>query len=71
MKDIRSIISILEKGFSARQISGEMRLSRNTVSNYIGRFKSSSFTGEQLLKMDEAAFNAIAYASTIAIAAGT
>jgi len=65
MKDIRRIISLLEKGFSARQISGEMRLSRNTVSNYIGRFKASSFTGEQLLKMDDAAFSAIAYASTM------
>jgi transposase len=64
MKDIRRIISLVEKGFSARQISGEMRLSRNTVSNYIGRFKASSFTGEELLKMDDAAFSAIAYAST-------
>lgn len=64
MKDIRRIISLLEKGFSVRQISGEMRLSRNTVSNYIVRFKASSFTGEELLKMDDAAFSTIAYAST-------
>lgn len=63
MKNIRSIIVLHQKGFSAREISKEMKLSRNTVKIYLDRFNASSFSYEQLLKMDEAAFYAIAYAS--------
>jgi transposase len=63
MKDIRSIISLSQKGFSVRQISREVQLSRNSVATYLERFKASSFTGEELLKMDDAGFSAIAYAS--------
>ena len=63
MKNIRSIIVLHQKGFSGREISKEMQLSRNTVKIYLERFDASSFSYEQLLKMDEAAFYAIAYAS--------
>ena len=63
MKNIRSIIGLHQKGFSGRQISKEMKLSRNTVKTYLERFNASSFSYEQLLKMDEAGFCAIAYAS--------
>jgi len=64
MKNIRSIIVLHQKGFSGREISKEMKLSRNTVKIYLERFNASSFNYEQLLKMDEAGFYAIAYAST-------
>lgn len=63
MKNIRSIIVLHQKGFSGRDISKEMKLSRNTVRVYLERFNASSFSYEQLLKMDEAGFYAIAYAS--------
>jgi hypothetical protein len=41
-----------------------LQLSRNTVKIYLERFNASSFSYEQLLKMDDAGFYAIAYAST-------
>ena len=63
MKNIRSIIVLHQKGFSGREISKQMQLSRNTVKIYLERFDGSSFSYEQLLKMDEAGFYAIAYTS--------
>lgn len=63
MKNIRSIIVLHQKGFSGREISKEMRLSRNTVRLYLERFIASSFSFEQLLQLDDDAFSTIAYAS--------
>jgi transposase len=63
MKNIRSVLVLHQKGFSGRQISKEMRLSRNTIKIYLDRFAASSLTLEQLLKLDDDAFGAIAYAS--------
>jgi transposase len=61
MNLIRTIIQLLQKGFSARQISKELHLSRNTVRVYVDRFNTSGFNPEQLQKMDEAALSALAY----------
>ena len=64
MKNIRSMISLLEKGYSSRRISIEMKLSRNTIKIYQERFNASTFSYEQLLKLDDAGFSAIAYGAT-------
>ncbi len=61
IKDRRSIILLSQKGFSVRQISREVQLSPNTVATYLERFKASSFTGQELLKMDDVGFSRIAY----------
>ena len=52
MNLIGSVIQLLQKGFSARQISREIHLSRNTVKFYLDRFNASGFSIEQLQKMD-------------------
>jgi transposase len=41
-----------------------MKLSRNTIKIYQERFNASSLSNEQLLKLDDAAFSAVAYATT-------
>lgn len=64
MKNIRSMISLLQKGSSVRQISREMQLSRNTIKIYQERFNASKLGYEQLLKLDDADFSDIAYGAT-------
>lgn len=61
MNLIRTMIQLLQKGFSARQISREIHLSRNTVKLYLDRFHASGFSVEQLRKMDDAGLSIIAY----------
>jgi transposase len=58
------MISLLQKGSSVRQISREMRLSRNTIKIYQERFNASKLGYEQLLKLDDAGFSDIAYGAT-------
>jgi transposase len=65
MKNVRNIILLQDKGFSGRQISKEMRLSHNTIKTYQERFKASLLSNAQLLAMDDAAFNALAYGCSI------
>ena len=62
MQNVRSILQLLQKGFSGRRIARELDLSRNTVKQYTDRFNACAFRLEQLHQMDDAGLHAIAYA---------
>ncbi len=62
MQNVRSILQLLQRGFSGRKISRELVLSRNTVKLYADRFNACAFSLEQLQQMDDAGLHAIAYA---------
>ncbi len=62
MQQVRTIIQLLQKGFSERKISRELQISRNTVKQYAVLFKACAFSLEELQLMDDASLSAIAYA---------
>lgn len=62
MQIVRTIIQLLQKGFSQRRIARELRLSRNTVKQYALRFASSNCSLDQLQQLDDAALSSIVYA---------
>jgi len=62
MQNVRSILQLLQRGFSGRKISRELSLSRNTVKLYAGRFTACAFSLAQLQQMDDAGLHAIAHA---------
>jgi transposase len=62
MQNVRSILQLLQRGFSGRRISRDLLLSRNTVKLYVDRFNTCAFSLEQLQQMDDAGLHAIAYA---------
>lgn len=66
MKNIRSIIVLHQKGFSGRDIARQLKLSRNTISTYLDRFRAGPLCFEQLLALDDEAFSVIAYATSAA-----
>jgi transposase len=61
MQQVRSILQLLQRGYSGRKISRDLVLSRNTVKQYVDRFYACAFTLEQLQQMDDAGLHAIAY----------
>jgi transposase len=62
MQNVRSLLQLLQRGFSGRSISRDLKLSRNTVKLYVDRFNACAFSLEQLQQMDDAGLHAIAYA---------
>ncbi len=62
MQQVRTLIQLLQRGFSGRRISRDLRLSRNTVKLYSDRFNACAFSLEALQQMDDAGLSAIAYA---------
>lgn len=62
MQNVRSILQLLQRGYSGRKIAKELGLSRNTVKQYTDRFTACSFSLEQLFRMDDAGLHSIAYA---------
>jgi transposase len=62
MQNVRSILQLLQRGYSGRKISRDLMLSRNTVKLYADRFNACAFSLEQLQQMDDAGLYAIAYA---------
>jgi len=69
MQNVRSILQLLQRGFSGRKISRELALSRNTVKLYVDRFNACAFSLQQLQQMDDAGLHAIAYADAIQLQA--
>lgn len=63
MQQIRLIIHHLQRGLSGRKTARELGLSRNTVKLYADRIEGSSYTLDQLQKLDDTALSAIAYPS--------
>lgn len=63
MQLIRTIIQSLEKGFSIRHISRDIKLSRKTVTLYVTRLQGSHYSLSGLRQLDDAALAMIAYAA--------
>ena len=65
MQQIRSIIQLLEKGYSLRAIAAEIGLSRQPVTFYVTRIKASTYSFEALRQLPDAALAAIVYAPEV------
>ena len=65
MQQVRTIIQLLQKGFSGRKIARELQISRNTVKQYTSRFQACAFSLEALQQMDDAGLSIIAYADAV------
>lgn len=61
MQQIRALIQLLEKGCSLRAISAQLGISRQPVTIYVARLKSSTFTTEELRHLSDADLAAIIY----------
>ena len=66
MQQIRNIIHLLEKGYSLRAISAEIRFSRQTVTFYVTRLKNASYSLEALRHLPEEDLASIVYAPVVA-----
>jgi hypothetical protein len=62
MQHISVLIQHLIKGFSQRRIALELKLSRNTVKQYVERLLASEMGYDALLKTDDATLSTIIYA---------
>ena len=62
MQLVRTLIQLLEKGFSLRHISRELKLSRKTVTLYSTRLQSSDYTLIELRQLNDALLASIVYA---------
>ena len=62
MQLVRTLIQLLEKGFSLRHISRELKLSRKTVTLYSTRLQSSVYTLIELRQLNDALLASIVYA---------
>lgn len=63
MQLIRTIIQSLEKGFSIRRISRDIKLSRKTVTLYAARLQNSQYSLTGLRQLDDADLALIVYAA--------
>lgn len=61
MQQVRTIIQLLEKGYSFRAIAREMHLSRQTVTFYAARLQASTYPLEALRQLPDADLAAIVY----------
>lgn len=52
--EIRTLITLKQKGWSNRKISGYLKVNRKTVDSYISRFKVLEVTYEELLNLEDA-----------------
>lgn len=62
MQQIRALIQLLEKGYSFRAISRQLRISRQAASLYAIRLKMSGSSMEALRQLSDAALSAVVYA---------
>lgn len=67
MQQIRTIIQLLEKGYSLRAIAAVISLSRQTVTFYAARLKASAYSFEALRQLPDAALAAIVYAPEVTL----
>lgn len=61
MQQIRALIQLLDKGLSLRSISAELGLSRQPVTLYAARLKTSSYSFEALRQLPDADLAKIVY----------
>ena len=64
MQQIRALIQLLEKGYSLRAIAAELGLSRQPVTVYTARLKTSLYSFEALRQLSDAELARIVYAPT-------
>ena len=67
MQQIRTIIQLLEKGYSLRAIAAEISLSRQSVTFYATRLKASTHSFEALRQLPDAALSAIVYSPEVTL----
>jgi transposase len=65
MQQIRTIIQLLEKGYSLRAIAAQIGMSRQPVTFYAARLKTSCCSFEALRQLPDAALAAIVYAAQV------
>lgn len=67
MQQIRTIIQLLEKGYSLRAIAAEISLSRQSVTFYATRLKASTYSFEALRQFPDAALAAVVYSPEVTL----
>jgi transposase len=67
MQQIRSIIQLLQKGYSLRAISAHVGLSRQSVTIYASRLKNSTHGFEALRQLTDADLSGIVYAPNVVV----
>ncbi len=65
MQQIRSIIQLLEKGYSLRSISAQIGLSRQPVTFYAARLKNAPYSLEALRQLPDEDLASIVYAPSV------
>jgi transposase len=65
MQQIRSLIHLLEKGFSLRAIAAQIGLSRQPVTIYAARLKSAYYSLEELRQLPDEDLASIVYAPAV------
>lgn len=63
MQLIRTILQALEKGFSLRHISRELKSSRKTVTLYVSRLQNSPYSLTDLRSLDDASLASLVYSA--------
>lgn len=66
MQQIRSLIHLLEKGYSFRAIAAKLNLSRQPVTLYASRLKAAAASLEELRQLPDAELARIVYAPAVA-----
>ena len=51
--EVRTIISLKQKGWSNRKVAGFVKLNRKTIDSYIARFKALELPYEALLELED------------------
>ena len=51
--EVRTLISLKQKGWSNRKIAGHIKVNRKTVDSYIARFKALELSCEELLQLED------------------
>jgi transposase len=69
MQQVRSVIQLLEKGFSLRAIASELSISRQSVTLYASKLHNSSYSFEQLRQLSDAELAAIVYTTAVSTSA--
>ncbi len=65
MQQIRSIIQLLEKGYSLRSISAQIGMSRQPVTFYVARLKNAPYSLEALRQLSDEDLARIVYAPAV------
>ncbi len=61
MLKLRRILQLKEQGFSNRRINGMLKLSRQTIDDYVKRFKQTEKSYKELLKLDDETLQVLAF----------